>query len=64
MRARSQGPLGLVLSRERSSISRLLLVIAATLIAILALWPLWTLIDEMAGSLQQGANSLHSDGPF
>ena len=63
MRARSQGPLGSVLSRERSSISRLLLVIAATLIAILALWPLWTLIDEMAGSLQQGANSLHSDGP-
>ena len=45
MRARSQGPLGSVLSRERSSISRLLLVIAATLIAILALWPLWTLID-------------------
>jgi len=63
MRARSQGPLGSVLSRERSSISRLLLVIAATLIAILALWPLWTLIDEMAGSLQQGANGLHSDGP-
>ena len=63
MRARSRGPLGSLLRRERSSISRLLLVIVATLIAVLALWPLLTLIAEVGGSLQQGTSGLHSDGP-
>ena len=62
MRARSRRPFSSVLKRERSSISRLLLVIAATLIAILALWPLMTLVAEVAGSLQQGTSGLHADG--
>ena len=63
MQERSRGRFGSFLGEWRTNISRSVLVIGATLIALLAIWPLATLVAEMAGSLNEGGTGLSSDGP-
>ena len=64
MQERSRGRFGSFLGEWRTNISRSVLVIGATLIALLAIWPLATLVAEMAGSLNEGGTGLSSDGPL
>ena len=64
MQERSRGRFGSFLGEWRTNISRSILVIGATLIALLAIWPLATLVAEMAGSLNEGGTGLSSDGPL
>ena len=64
MQERSRGRFGSFLGEWRTNISRSVLVIGATLIALLAIWPLATLVAEMAGSLNEGGIGLSSDGPL
>ncbi|MGE4581282.1 MAG: iron ABC transporter permease [Synechococcus sp.] len=64
MQERSRGRFGSFLGEWRTNISRSVLVIGATLIALLAIWPLVTLVAEMAGSLNEGGTGLSSDGPL
>lgn len=64
MQERSRGRFGSFLGEWRTNISRSILVIGATLIALLAIWPLASLVAEMAGSLNEGGTGLSSDGPL
>ena len=64
MQERSRGRFGSFLGERRTNISRSILVIGATLIALLAIWPLATLVAEMAGALNEGGTGLSSDGPL
>ena len=64
MQERSRGRFGSFLGEWRTNISRSVLVIGATLIALLAIWPLATLVAEMAGSLNEAGTGLSSDGPL
>ena len=64
MQERSRGRFGSFLGEWRTNISRSVLVIGASLIALLAIWPLATLVAEMAGSLNEGGTGLSSDGPL
>ena len=64
MQERSRGSFGSLLGEWRSNISRSVLVIGAALIALLAIWPLITLIIEMVGTINQEGSGLSSDGPL